>query len=69
MLLPCPRCGELSAKINLHLAQVPETPGNEPEFRCMECDEEFSIELIRAISKYWQHVLEWLKWAPKIPEE
>lgn len=58
--LPCPRCGEVCG-IALDLDDL-ET------CRCRECEENFTLDDVRAITKAWAPVLAWIDSSPKFGE-
>jgi len=55
--LPCPRCGEPSAIIDVRLADL-------SVLTCQECGEEFGTEEVRQLIDRWSRVLAWLDTFP-----
>jgi transcription elongation factor Elf1 len=60
----CPRCGEPNACVSVELGDF--SAGD--ALHCKDCDESFSLDLIRNIVKTWPRVLAWLDSAPAIEE-
>ena len=58
-LLPCPKCGEVSATIALNL-------GDMQTFTCQECSEEFDRSDIESFIAKWQRLFAWIDTAPKM---
>ena len=61
-LLPCPKCGEAGATIDLTLSDL-ET------FHCQDCDTAFEAADVRAFIARWSAVLAWVDAAPRLPTE
>jgi hypothetical protein len=57
LTLPCPRCGEPSAIIDVRLADV-------SVCTCQECSEEFGTGEVRTLIEKWGRVLAWLDAVP-----
>jgi len=66
IVLPCPQCGNEEAGIELRLWCLDES---DSEFRCNECEAEFSAESVRTLIKKWVKVLAWLDAAPDVDGE
>lgn len=62
--LPCPRCGEMEARISLSLEDV----SADNALKCWSCEEEFSLDLIRGILARWGKVVVWIDSAPALEE-
>ena len=57
MLVPCPKCGQAEATVRLDLSDL-ET------CHCVDCDETFSLDLVRDFIAKWQRVLGWVATCP-----
>lgn len=57
ILLPCPKCGEQEARINVALFGL----GEEEHFHCVECDAVFSATEIDELIRAWKRILEWVE--------
>ncbi len=57
ILLPCPLCGEKDATLHLSL-------GDGDTVKCGECDNEFSLDVVREIIQRWPAVLKWIDAMP-----
>jgi uncharacterized protein (DUF983 family) len=58
ILLPCPKCGEPEAAVNLYLGE-----GN--LFFCQSCEQEFSTDDLHDIVRKWTKVLRWVDAMPR----
>lgn len=65
ILLPCPCCGEQRASIQLQLACL---GGQDNEFRCIECENEFTTAHLEDLIRRWTAVLAWIQTAPAIDD-
>jgi transposase-like protein len=63
--MPCPRCGELAASIEIKLNCLED----EDAFHCEDCDQSFGVELLRSIVHKWAPVLHWLGQIPDVNPE
>ena len=57
LLLPCPRCGEQDAEIDLRLSDL-------DTCRCAACEEEFQLGDVRDFIAKWSRVLTWVEAFP-----
>jgi hypothetical protein len=57
LTLPCLRCGDPAAAINLELASA-------SRFWCAECQSAFSVADVREVIEKWTAVLAWLARMP-----
>lgn len=58
--LPCPKCGEPDANVNLYLHES-------GLFYCCECEDEFGVEDVHEmLAKFqrWENVFSWLQAMP-----
>ena len=61
IVLPCPMCGDVKARIALRLARL----GDGDEIRCEECDAEFGLAEIRDLIEKWSKVIAWVDAIPQ----
>jgi hypothetical protein len=66
--MPCPRCGEPEARIEVNLWAL---DGNAEDecFRCVECEEFFNVSWLADIINRWPAVLAWLEKMPSQPAD
>jgi hypothetical protein len=64
--LPCPMCGAEEAAIAVNLWRLGDN--GQDAFICGECDNEFSVNVIRKFLERWTPVLAWLHAAPAMEE-
>lgn len=57
MQLPCPKCGEGIANITVDM-------GTGADFRCLECDGEFTRADLEALMAKWKLAFAWLDAMP-----
>lgn len=62
--LVCPHCAEQEASVSVLLNQL-----DCQQFRCEECNTEFSIEDMEAMIGRWQKVIQWVKSVPQFAAE
>jgi hypothetical protein len=55
--LPCPKCGEESATIDLNLSDC-------DTLHCQECDATFTVADVRNVIARWQPILAWMEAMP-----
>ena len=55
--LPCPKCGEESATIDLNLADA-------DTLHCQECDTTFSVMDVKSLIARWTPILAWIDAMP-----
>jgi hypothetical protein len=60
VLLPCPLCGQADATLSLNLADA-------DTVHCAECDEDFSLDLVREFTARWAPMLNWVASMPAAP--
>lgn len=51
--VPCPKCGDNEGSVSVYLDDL-------EQCFCHACDEQFSLDDVRAIIAAWQPVLNWL---------
>lgn len=66
IVLPCIRCGESEAGMNVRLDCLDDDDG---QFECRSCGGEFGRSQIEAIVRKWGKLLSWLDAAPDVDAE
>lgn len=61
--LPCPKCNEVGM-VSINLDNL----DGDDACQCRECDETFSLSLIRDILDRWGKVVAWIDSAPVVEE-
>lgn len=61
-IMPCPCCGEAEATILLNLADT-------ADFRCQECEAEFTREDVDRLIRKWGRLLLWIDAMPALDQD